>query len=152
MVYPEHPLWIEHSSGQSIGTTYEREYERLGDVLRGEGFYIDDFHYDFALVQIDGRLPATNEPFRFHGKRSTLRLDVGISDKQIDKEGREWVVWNKSKFLDQNGVAKDTFDLESEEDQEIADLAPNQVIDIFNQLVSEYRDTTSIEAQFAIPQ
>lgn len=105
------------------------------------------------LIQIAGRLPATRELFYFRGKRSELRLDVGkFGAQEQDPEGK-WIAWRKNKFLDKNGKAQDTLDLDEnsdEEDMEVVDLTPKQVIDIFRQLVSEYRKDTSVEGEFTL--
>lgn len=132
---------------------HERTYQRFGDELRKEGYQIDEIYDDTMLVQIGGRFSITRDLFFFHGKRFTLRLDVGKFGAQERDSERKWVGWTKNKFLDKNGEAQDTFDLDEDsdkEDVEVLDLTPKQIIDIFKQLVSEYRKDTSVEGEFTI--
>lgn len=136
---------------------HERAYERLGEELRTEGYLIDQLQdTGTMLIQISGRLP-TGEMFFFHGRRSTLSLSVGKPDAVEQDIEDKWMAWNKHKFLDKDGNAQDTFELGDDEedededwepDAEVTDLMPAEVIDIFRQLVLEYKQDTSIEGEF----
>ena len=137
--------------------SHERSYEKFGDELRAEGYEITSIEDAMMLIQIEGKLPLTREPFFFHAKRSTLGLSIGKVGSKINFSDDESIVWNKQKFLDKDGKAQDTFDLGDEDedgdfepDADVTDLMPNDVIEIFRQLVTDYRESISIEGEFKV--